>query len=241
MKTVLISFATNEKWYKAQMNLNHSSINRGVDHYISYNQNNLDENFKLKHQHLLKSNVRGYGFWMWKSLIIKQTMDIVDDGDIILYVDSGNTIINNLDYVINECNKNDIILFDNRDGNRQGKTHLNKFWTKRDTFVLMDCDEEKYYNSSQVDASYQLYKKNNKTIDFIDEYMKYCENENIISDLPNITKDNLPEFIDHRHDQSIMSLMATKYNISLYPEPSEWGNHLKRPYPQLFRHHRGVF
>jgi hypothetical protein len=241
MKTILISFATNEKWYKSQFNLNHSSINKGIDHYISYNPNNLDQNFRTKYEHLLNPNVRGYGFWMWKAAILKQTMDIIDEGDIIVYVDSGNMIVNDLSYIINECNNNDIILFDNRDGNQYGKIHLNKLWTKRDTFVLMDCEEEKYYNGNQIDAAYQLYKKNNKTINFINEYMKYCENENIISDLPNITKENFPEFKDHRHDQSIMSLMAIKHNIKLYPEPSEWGNHLNRPYPQLFKHHRGVF
>jgi hypothetical protein len=241
MKTVLISFATNEKWYKSQNLLNLSSVKYGIDHYISYNPNNLDKNFKNKYNHLLNSNIRGYGFWMWKAMILKQTFDIIDNDDIVLYVDSGNVIINDLTYIIKECSKNQIVLFDNRDGNFQGVPHLNKEWTKRDTFVLMDCDDEIYYNSPQIDASYQFYKKTNFTEDFVNKYLNFCTNENIISDLPNITKNNLPEFKDHRHDQSIMSIMAKKYNIPLYPEPSEWGNHLIRPYPQLFKHHRGVF
>jgi hypothetical protein len=239
MKTILISFANNEKWNKSQINLNKSSINKGIDYCLSYNPYNIDENFKLKNKHLLNSDVRGYGFWMWKSIIIKQTLDLINEGDVVIYVDSGNTIINDLNFIINECIINDIILFDNRDSNFNQQIHLNKVWTKRDAFVLMDCDDKKYYDGYQVDASYQLYKKNNRTINFINEFMRFCENENIISDLPNITKENLPEFKDHRHDQSIMSLMAIKHNITLYPEPSEWGNHLNRPYPQLFDHHRG--
>ncbi len=106
----------------------------------------------------------------------------------------------------------------------------------------MNCDSEEYYNASQCDASYQFYKKTDKTLKFLEEYNLYCSNENIISDLPNITKENLPEFKDHRHDQSILSLMAVKYKITLLPEPSEWGVYApNKPYPQLFWHHRGVF
>jgi len=169
-------------------------------------------------------------------------MDLVDYGDFVIYVDSGNLIINNLDYIFNECDKHEIILFDNRDGNYERTTHKNKNWVKRDAFVLMNCDEQRYYDSPQVDGAYGVYKKTDSTLNFIDEYLRYCENENIISDLPNITKSNLTEYIDHRHDQSILSLMAEKYGMKLYPEPSEWGNYLiDRPYPQLFWHNRGIF
>jgi hypothetical protein len=105
----------------------------------------------------------------------------------------------------------------------------------------MDCDKDEYYSGPQVDGSYQFYKKTPDVIEFLKQYDTYCRNENIISDLPNTTKDNLPEFKDHRHDQSILSLMAIQNNIKLLPEPSEWGNHLTdRPYPQLFWHHRGI-
>jgi hypothetical protein len=238
MKTVLISFATNDRWEKSQNNLNKSAIINGINSCISYNPENLDKDFKNTYKHLLNSSVRGYGYWMWKPMIIKQTLNLLNDNDIVLYVDSGNTIIHNLDYLIEEVNKKDILLFDNRDGNYRRTTNKNRQWTKRDCYVLMNCDEEKYHNSDQIDASYQIYKKNKKTINFIDELLGYCCNENIISDLPNITKNNLPEFIDHRHDQSILSLMAHKHNIELLPEPSEWGNYLDRPYPQLFDHHR---
>jgi hypothetical protein len=69
----------------------------------------------------------------------------------------------------------------------------------------------------------------------------YSENENIISDLPNITKPNLKGFKDHRHDQSILSNLAVKYNINLNPQPSQMGDTaLNRPYKQLLYHHRGV-
>jgi hypothetical protein len=241
MNKILISFATSDKWLRSQCTLNESAIKHGFTHYLSFNPSNIDIEFTNRHYNILNNNTRGYGYWIWKAAILKQTFDIANDGDIIAYVDSGNAIINNLDFIFNECKSRDIILFDNRDGNPHGQVHTNRLWTKRDAFVLMNLDDKKYYDAPQVDGSYQLYKKTKHTVKFINEYLEFCENENIITDLPNTTGQNLPEFLDHRHDQSILSLMAAKHQITLYPEPSEWGNHLARPYPQLFWHHRGVF
>jgi hypothetical protein len=240
MKKIITSFATSEKWYRSQHILNESAKKFGFNGFINYTDK-TDWEFVQKYTDIIKET-RGYGYWQWKPLILLDAMKQVEYGDIVAYIDSGNSIVSNLQPVFDICDVQEIVLFDNRDGNFQQTTHKNREWTKRDTFVLMDCDSEKYYNASQVDASYQLYKKTDRTIAFLEEYNHYCSNENIISDLPNITKENLPEYKDHRHDQSILSLMAVKYDIPLLPEPSEWGNYLiDRPYPQLFWHHRGVF
>lgn len=238
-KKILISFATNNRWYKSQQQLNSSAKHGGFNGTIDYTDKGREWEFVKKYQDI--SNTRGYGFWQWKPIIILDALSKLDEGDIVGYIDSGNLIINNLDYIFNICNEKDIVLFDNRDGNYKQDTHKNREWTKRDCFVLMDCDSERYYDASQVNASYQFYKKTPQTIKFLEEYKQYCDNDNIISDLPNIIYKNLPEFKDHRHDQSILSLMAIKHNITLLPEPSEWGNYLQnRPYPQLFLHHRGT-
>ena len=245
-KKILISFANNDKWYRSQHFLNESAKKHGIDGCISFNPNNLDKDFISRHPNIFTDDIstktRGWGYWSWKGMILKQTMNLVDDGDFIIYVDSGNLIINNLDYIFNVCDKQEIVLFENRDGNYQRTTHKNKEWVKRDAFVLMNCDEQRYYDASQVDAAYGVYKKTPKVLNFIDEYLGYCENENIISDLPNITKENLSTYIDTRHDQSVLSILAEKYRMNLLACPSEWGNYLTdRPYPQLFWHHRGIF
>lgn len=238
MKKILISFATNTKWYKSQNLLNQSAKKGGFDGYISYTDKGREWEFTKKYDNVYTT--RGFGYWQWKPLIILDALSKLNDGDIVGYVDSGNVIINNLSYIFDKCVEQEIVLFDNRDGSSNGEPHINNIWTKRDCFVLMKCDEPKYHTGIQVDAAYQFFRKTSKVMDFLKEYNEYCSNENIISDLPNITQSNFDTFKDHRHDQSILSLMAIKYDIPLLPEPSEWGNHLKRPYPQLFLHHRGI-
>ena len=195
--------------------------------------------FYKKNKNIL-DQTRGAGYWIWKPYFILKTMQSLNEGDICLYLDSGMVVIRNIDILFDLCVKNDgILLFENRNANYDGEIWKNYMWTKYDCFKLMDCVDEKYIYGSQVDAAFQLYAKTNKSIDFLNEYLKFCENENIVTDQPNITGDNFEGFIDHRHDQSVLSLLAIKYNILLENCPSHWGNHLiDRKFKNLFYHHK---
>ena len=61
-----------------------------------------------------------------------------------------------------------------------------------------------------------LIRKNQHSIDVINEWYKNCENYDLIND----SKSNeSPLFIDHRHDQSIYSILVNKYgSIKLIDE-----------------------
>ena len=77
-------------------------------------------------------------------------------------------------------------------------------------------------------AGFQFVKKTDFSIEFYTEALKYAQNENIITDLPNICGlPNYPEFEDHRHDQSILTNLAVKHNIKTLPDPSQCGNHVR--------------
>lgn len=120
---------------------------------------------------------------------------------------------------------------------------IEKDYTKRDAFVLMDLDEPKYTDSSQREATYIWLIKNEFTVKLINEYLEYAQNQNIITDLPNTTGDNYPTFKDHRHDQSIWSLLCKKYDVEPHRLISQHGLHLINDFPndtygQITLHHR---
>jgi len=237
MRKYLISFAT-PQFKDKQNSLNDSANDKGFTDIISYSQLDLGDEFVKDFGNIL-DYPRGYGCWSWKSFIIKKTLDLCDDGDIILYLDSSNLILENLDFLFEKCFLDEIVLFENRDGSPDNKPWTNKPWTKRDCYTLMNCDDSDYWNGKQVNATYQLYKKSSTALKFVEEFYNASRNINIISDLDNITLENFPEFMDHRHDQSILSLLAIKYNITLLPDPSNSGNlDNNRKFPQLFNHCR---
>lgn len=83
--------------------------------------------------------------------------------------------------------------------------------------------------------------------DFFQEVLHYAQDIRIISDRPNtMGKDNYPDFVDHRHDQSVISLISKKRGIKKFRDPSQYGiiNHYPKEvekrsaYPQIIDSHR---
>lgn len=225
MKIHLVNFAT-PPFYKAQKKLNKSALRFGADKCVSYNKSLLSKTeFYKQHQGILDQD-RGAGFWLWKPFIILETLRAAEDGDIIVYSDSGAEIIAPLDPLIDLCRQKEGILLFNVH-TPHGK-HTNIKWTKRDCFVLMDADTSLFHSAEQVAGSPQLYQKNPRSIAFLEEWLHYCTDERILTDIPNrCGLDNYTEFKDHRHDQSVLSLLAVRHGVETFRDPSQFGNHLK--------------
>jgi hypothetical protein len=162
----------------------------------------------------------------------------MSNGDLLVYSDAGSYYQSSVQPLVDKIlqDKNGVLSF-------ELKGLIEKEYTKKDTFVLMDLDYPKYTDSSQREATYIWIIKNQFTVNLIDEYLKFAQNENIITDIPNIKGDNYDIFKDHRHDQSIWSLLCKKYDIEPHRLISQHGNHLINDFPndrygQITMHHR---
>jgi hypothetical protein len=236
-KKHLVVFGTQN--YENSINSLIKSAKNFFDEYHVFSLNDIDSDFLEKNKSIL-SQSRGAGYWLWKPYFLKKIMEIINYGDIVFYVDAGNIFINDPSSLYEKLNINDgIILFDNRDGMSNGESAKNYISCKKDSFVLMNCDSNEYVYGTHLNASYQIYQKNKTSVEFIDEYLRFCENEKIITDTPNEFGPNYPGYYDHRHDQSVLSLLAIKKNIKPLVDPSEWGNKCgERGFNQIFNHHR---
>lgn len=221
MKVYLVSFATPE-FYESQEMLNISALKHGVDETIPYNDKILRKTpFYKENKSILKFK-KGGGYWLWKPYIVLENIKKINYGDVLIYADSDAEIVRDLTFLINLCKeKGGILLF-------KVHHHINSTFTKRDCFILMNCDSEDMWNTEQVMGGFQIYVKNDKSINFLQEWLHYCKHPKILTDTQNICGlDNFPNFIEHRHDQSILSLLAIKHKIEIFRDPSQWGNHLK--------------
>lgn len=259
MKIYLVNFAT-PNFYKAQKKLNKSALRFGVDQCISYNQRILKKTEFYKKNKKILDQERGAGYWLWKPFIILETLRAAEDGDIVIYSDSGAEIISPLDPLIDLCRqKGGILLFNVH--TPKGK-HTNIMWTKRDCFVLMDADEPRFHNAEQINGTPQLYQKSLRSMAFLKEWLNYCTDERILTDTQNrCGLDNYTELKDHRHDQSVLSILGVRNELETFRDPSQFGNHLKMipyrnhgdlapgltyspapctnsPYGTIFYHHR---
>jgi len=244
MKKIAISFG-DEKYNKSLDLLRQTALEIGkADQFITYNPEFLKgSDFWNKNQYIL-SRPRGAGYWIWKPFIISEAFRDLREGDIVLYSDAGLKVISNLDPLF-EAAKNDsrgIVLF--KLPAVGVPHHKAKAWTKRDAFVLTKCDEEKYWNADMGNGAVSLWRKSEENIGFLNEWLRYLRDPRISTDDPNMSgRPNFMEFRDHRHDQSVLTILSTKYNLELYRDPTQYGNEeldkfTNSPYPQLFYHHR---
>jgi hypothetical protein len=147
---------------------------------------------------------RWIGWGSWKPYVILEALKKIKEGEILIYSDAGISFKASLKEIIERCNKKGIVLFES--------TPINRQWTKRDTFVLMGCDEKKYHDAKQLAANISLWKKTPASQKIVSEWLEFCKDTRIITSDPNVCgKPNFPDFIEHRGDQSIISNLAVKY------------------------------
>lgn len=240
MKKHLVSYGTND-FSNALDSLARSS-EEYFDELHIFGPKDLDVDFR-NNNHRILNQPRGAGYWIWKPYVINKVLNESEEGDIVFYIDSTNIFNKNPDYLFEEATKNPIVLFDNRDGSPDlvrmpdgskwdtSKVIPNYVSCKRDSFVIMECDDEKFINGPHLNAAYQLYRNCIDSRNFIQELLSYCTIENLVTDTPNQFGNNHPFYFDHRHDQTILSLLAIKHSIEPKIDPSQFGD-------GLFNHHR---
>jgi hypothetical protein len=159
---------------------------------------------------------RGSGFWTWKPFIIHQKLEQVADGDMVFYCDVGRrypfkkltgSILPYTTWM--ENNHQDIMPGVNIPW--KGPMSM---WTKRDAFVLSEMDAPSVHQSIPMQASFSLWRAGEKARLIAGDWMKMCSERACVSDDPNICGvSNLPDYIDHRHDQSLLTLCCHKHGI----------------------------
>ena len=160
---------------------------------------------------------RGFGWYAWKPLILLDALSKLEDGDIVLYTDSDTYPIKDFSVLFEICNKEGVMLF-------EASHHQNRPWCKRDCYVVMGQDEEKYWNSKAGCARFMLFQKGKwKPYQFLMEWLTYCVNPLATTFDPSVLKPELDGFIEHRTEQAIMTLLAHKYGFKLYREADQSG------------------
>jgi hypothetical protein len=166
------------------------------------------QNFHALHEDFIKNNKRGYGYWIWKPYIILRQLNEMNDGDFLFYTDSGSTIVphmkHKLDAYVQALEETDkpIMTFDNLTYSEiqfQKMKVLKRF--------LLDQNQD-FLHSQQIESGIFICRKNHFTMQFVQLWLDLVleANYNLVNDEDEF--EQLPEFIDHRHDQSILSILC---------------------------------
>lgn len=212
-KTVVITFGT--KAYKGSAEvLRHSALKTaGADECIVFDERDVADFFAQYPAHL--ENSRGYGWWAWKPFLIRKVMRERPDGDVIVYCDSAMKFVRSLAPYVAAVQTKPVLL--SRLGGWSSGDLTNKRWTKKSVFDAM-CAAEDTGNEVQINAAFQVYRNCAETRAFVEEYLRWCTDLDVVNDAG---KQGIP---DTRHDQSILSILASGHpNVWFSRDVTQYG------------------
>jgi hypothetical protein len=181
---------------------------------IGYNETDLDPDFLLRNQEIM-SNTRGGGYWLWKPYLILKTLKKMNDGDYLVYMDSGAIFIKDPSNLLKFINHKGILSF--------SMIQKTSKWTKGDCFHLINGENKNdFKDENQIQATYIFFRKCDYSVNFVKKWLDYCENKNLLTDEPNIHMSNFDDFSDHRHDQAIFSLLVYNDDIMYVPQVDQY-------------------
>lgn len=194
-KMILVSYATeSHKHFLSQ--LGEDCRQYGIP-YRPYNDLWFHTTDFYKAHRDVADQPRWVGYCIWKPYVILSTLL---EHDLVIYLDATSTI-----------RKDPQAFIDRVSCVHAPQTGwVNKDFCKRDAFVYMKCDEEKYWQGHQVWAGSVIVRKSGQAI--IEEWLAYCSDRRIVDDGPNeCGLPNLQGFNSNRCDQSVLSILAVKY------------------------------
>lgn len=212
MKTKLITYHTDE--YKKYADRLHkfSSDNKLFDTQEMFDDLWLKTtDFYVKNKWIFDNIQKGAGNCLWKPYLILKELEAAEEGDAVVYMDSQDLVlldqIENFKLVLqNHLTTQGYCLV-------QGP-HPSALFTKFDCFYMMNCMDQKYTNSRQLEAGFIGFVKRFDTVRFVKEWLAYCLNPIVLLDCKSTLGNEIEQFIDHRNEQAILTLLSLKYNLN---------------------------
>lgn len=227
MKKVFLSFADARLHRSLERIRSQAVLMRAYDEIICADETALESGFVAEFGKYLKPGIRGFGYWCWKPQIIKQALQAMNDGDLLQYTDAGCHLNpkgrRRLDEYFDLTLKSStgILAFqavppdDPRLPTGRVFPDLSEYrWCKGDLLDYLKVRNERSVTHSQtIGAGIIFLKKCPTTIEIVEEWQSVIRaNFSHINDDPSASP-NIDGFIEHRHDQSIFSIICKKHEV----------------------------
>jgi hypothetical protein len=157
------------------------------------------------------ANPRGYGFWRWKPAICVRHLETLEPGDVLLYADAG-CVFNPpakarlLEYAA-MARESGIVGFQ--------MTHVERQWTKRELLQVFHCEHRpEIVNTGQIEATAFVVAKTEHGERILRSWNAIPRWSPLAID-DTLTGPQASDFREHRHDQSIFSLLLKLYGAKV--------------------------
>jgi hypothetical protein len=178
-----------------------------------YGEDDLDSEFWEEHCFFITTNSRGFGYWIWKPQIILQVLSSIPDGAVLVYADAGSTLNAKHTYrlyhyaALASISPVKIAAFSE-------DWHKIITWTKADMVKHYELTDEEL-EMRQIAATSLIIVNSPESRSFIQRWSTDTVRDEyrLVDD----SKSKVPEspgFIEHRHDQSVFSIMGRREGVA---------------------------
>tara|TARA_B100000700_G_scaffold318259_1_gene411083 strand:- start:143 stop:1024 length:882 start_codon:yes stop_codon:yes gene_type:complete len=210
------------------------------DKIFMFTQNDLNEDFKEYVNTLLKlGKKRGYGYWVWQTYFHKKVLSEINEGDIYHWCDVGchfniNGKLRLMEYFDILKKESTGFLgfqyknpeFKDAPKNYIYPNYIENQYTKSDLVKYFKLNKnDSMMKTPQVWGGSFFIRKCKKSLEMMDEHYQITRNrfDLIDDDESKFVEEKVPEFVQHRHSQSVLSLIVKKAGSTLLSAyESEW-------------------
>lgn len=192
---------------------------------IFFHKKDIDPDFVRTNKYILDQH-RGGGYWLWKPYIICETLKKIGENDLLFYIDSKYYFTESFGELYKDLLRQDLLVWRNKPNE---PSYSLKNWCKMDIIQKYHIfDQVFHHNMEACWAGSMIMRKTSQVTAMMQEWLQMCCC-NDITDSPS-TVPNSREFYDHRHDQSLLSIVLWKHNVPLHSFPKKYVQNVRQPY-----------
>ena len=228
---LIVAFGSGKKWHKALKRIE-KSTSKNLDEidltYVPYNEVNLEKlNEYPEIKDFIVNNTIGYGYWIWKPLIVLDALSRYPNANGVIYIDAGcelnlnKTSIKRLLNYTKLARQKKILTFELQ--------YLEYEYTSHD--VINKIIPNLSPLSKQICATTFLASNSAYTKKLLRQWYIYMKSNHFLylkSEVQKKSGKSKINLIAHRNDQSIFSLLIRKNRIKPIPDETFWGPKWKK-------------
>jgi len=219
---ILINYA-DHKFHQAQKFCTKTAYNKGnFDHVYEYSPKDIPLEFHYKRQNNINENNSRIGkFGLWRPYIVMKTLEMLSEDDFLIYCDSGAFFIRPIDSLIECMNKHNtnVMIFE--------LPFLERQWTKQDVFCYFKAETPEIMNTNQRLSTLFIIRKCIKSNTFVEAYYQTAKHAPFLfTDEDNRlhASVNCSDYLENRHNQSVLSVLSKIHGYTAFRDPSEYGS-----------------
>jgi hypothetical protein len=193
------------KYQQAKQRLAAEAAAFGFDEIKAYSRGDLPQSFLATTSPWINHN-QGGGYWLWKPFLLKETFNKMAWGDVLVYMDAGCQLNNNGKQRYNEYVAQAQLNTGSLAFEMAGKTEAAYCSDEVFNHFHLTADHQ-FGQQDQLSATCFLLIKNPFTQSLIDEFYTIATARPQLFSNDFNAKTTRTNFIAHRHDQSILSLL----------------------------------